>query len=205
MIASLSGLILHKEPSNITLDVRGVGYEITLSSRTLDKLPGLGKEVFLHIQMNVREDAITLYGFSTTEEKNLFLLLNTISGVGPKLAMGILSGISGEALCEAITMKDIPRLTTLSGVGKKTAQRICVELQDKIGQYFTSSGSTGLAGTSESGQQISEMQDAASALTNLGYPQEIAWEALKKIRLQANDPETLTMEELIRGALKTLA
>ena len=113
MIASLSGILLHKDPTTIVLDVQGVGYEIQLSGRTYDTLPPTGEKASLHIHTNVREDAITLYGFADLEQKKLFLLLTTVSGVGPKLALSILSGIDPVELCNAISLKDMPRLTAL--------------------------------------------------------------------------------------------
>ncbi len=132
MIATLRGILAHKQPDRVVVDVHGVGYEVLVPARTCHRLPAAGEEVFLFIQTNVREDAITLYGFGEQEEKELFLLLNTVSGVGPKLALAILSGIGAGELCRAIGGRDMARLTALSGVGKKTAQRLCMELADKV-------------------------------------------------------------------------
>ena len=206
MIASLSGKILNKQTGSLILDVQGVGYEVMISSRTYDRLSAVGEDAFLLVQTNVREDAITLYGFCEQEEKELFLLLNSVSGIGPKLALGILSGISAGELCQAISCKDIARLTTLSGVGKKTAQRLCVELGEKVGALaleITPSGAAPAAGVTVEGFA---MQDAASALVNLGYPHNTAWQALRSI--QQRDPEAaaqMKVEELIRLALQTMA
>ncbi|NOQ45912.1 MAG: Holliday junction branch migration protein RuvA [Desulfobulbaceae bacterium] len=195
-----------KQPSGIIVDVHGVGYEVLVSGRTYDSLPATGDEVFLYIRTNVREDAITLYGFGDKEEKELFLLLNTVSGIGPKLALGILSGIGVHELCPAISLKDLGRLTALSGVGKKTAQRLCVELGEKVGSFgsmdFDSETGTGAAPVVEG----YAMQDAASALVNLGYPQNMAWRALRTVQQQ--DPEiaaAMKVEDLIRLALQALA
>ena len=210
MIATLSGLLQHKDPASVILDVQGVGYEVLLSSRTYDKLPPTGEKTFLHIHTNVREDAITLYGFTDMEQKKLFLLLNGVSGVGPKLALSILSGIDPPELCNAVNLKDLSRLTSLSGVGKKTAQRLCMELADKVGGLIGEQASP--ATGSGSGTDVpprSEgfaMQDAASALINLGYPQETAWQALRSV--QQADPEGtagMKVDELIRNALRSLA
>ena len=206
MIATLTGTLFVKHPDHIIVDVGGVGYEVLISGRTYDRLPATGDEVFLYIYTSVREDAITLYGFGKAEDKELFLLLNTVSGVGPKLALGILSGITASDLAEAISLKNFGRLTALSGVGKKTAQRLCVELQDKVSRFFT--GGSG-ADDIESGATMIEgdnIQDALSALVNLGYPQNTAWQALRKVQKQA--PETIgnmKIEDLIREALRTLA
>jgi Holliday junction DNA helicase RuvA len=207
MIAALSGLLLHKDPGSIVIDVQGVGYELLLSARTYDQLPPVGEKTFLHVHTSVREDAITLYGFTAVEEKKLFLLLNTVSGVGPKLALSILSGIDAAELCNAISLKDMARLTSLSGVGKKTAQRLCMELGEKVGAFALDSGAA--AGGTVTAPPATEgfaMQDAASALVNLGYPQETAWQALRTV--QQADPDKageMQVDELIRAALRSLA
>jgi Holliday junction DNA helicase RuvA len=112
-------------------------YEVFLSSASLQQMPSAGEEVFLHIHTSVREDALTLFGFVDMEEKEMFLLLINVSGVGPKLAMTILSGIRPDALSRAISTRDIGRLTSVSGVGKKTAERLCLDLQDKVGFMLT--------------------------------------------------------------------
>jgi Holliday junction DNA helicase RuvA len=204
MIAFLSGLLLSKDPAAVIIDVQGVGYEAHVSSRTSDSLPPPGEKVSLHIHTSVREDAITLYGFPDSGEKRLFLLLNTVSGVGPKLALAILSGMAPDALCSAISLKDMRRLTALSGVGKKTAERLCMELADKVGSFGFEH-----VPSAASKVPISEgfaIHDAASALMNLGYPQETAWQALRSV--QKADPEkaaAMNVSELIRAALRTLA
>jgi Holliday junction DNA helicase RuvA len=208
MIATLSGKLQHKDPSSVVLDVQGVGYEVQLSSRTYDKLPLIGEKTFLYIHTNVREDAITLYGFTDMEQKKLFLLLTGVSGVGPKLALSILSGIDPAELCNAVNLKDMARLTALSGVGKKTAQRLCMELADKVSGLVVEqpASSTGQSGTAPPRSEGFAMQDAASALVNLGYPQETAWQALRSV--QYTNPEAtaeMQVDELIRAALRSLA
>ena len=204
MIASLNGLILAKAPAAVILDVNGVGYEVFISSRTYDTLPAGGAPCFLHVHTVVREDAITLYGFGRPEEKELFLLLVTVSGIGPKLAQTILSGIGVADLRQAILLKDLARLTALSGVGKKTAQRICVELGEKVG---TLDGSLPEEGRPEApaAAGAGPLADAASALVNLGYPQATAWEALRVAQQQSEEPDALRVEDLIRLALRSLA
>jgi Holliday junction DNA helicase RuvA len=206
MIATLNGTILAKAPTSVILDVAGVGYELLVSGRTYDALPETGGTCFLRVQTVVREDAITLYGFSKQEEKDMFLLLVSVSGIGPKLAQTILSGISVQELCNAIRSKDILRLTALPGVGKKTAQRLCVELGEKTGAldggdiFLSVADKVPVAGAGD------VLADAASALVNLGYSQQIAWQALRHVRPQipgaAEEPR---VEELIRLALQTLA
>ena len=210
MIATLSGILQHKDPASVIIDVQGVGYEVQLSGRTYDKLPLAGEKVFLHIHTNVREDAITLYGFTDMEQKKLFLLLTGVSGVGPKLALSILSGIDPAELCNAVNLKDMARLTALSGVGKKTAQRLCMELADKVGglilEHPQALPGKGIAGNAPPRSEGFAMQDAASALVNLGYPQETAWQALRAV--QQADPEgaaKMKVDELIRNALRGLA
>ncbi len=206
MIASLSGTLLIKKPGQVILDVNGVGYEALVSSRTYDQLPPEGEELFLVIYTNVREDSITLFGFQDTQEKELFLLLNTVSGVGPKLALGILSGLSISDLCNAIAMKDIELLTTLSGVGKKTAQRLCVELSDKIKTSIEFSPAENQETGIQANPVTNTVHDAASALINLGYQQQIVQQALKKVQqTHAPDVNIMKVEELIREALKVLA
>ncbi len=208
MLASLSGVLQHKDPASVILDVQGVGYEVQLSSRTYDKLPMIGEKTFLHIHTNVREDAITLYGFTDMDQKKLFLLLIGVSGVGPKLALSILSGIDPAELCNAVRLKDMSCLTSLSGVGKKTAQRLCMELADKVsGLVLEQTGSTASqSGSTPPQSEGFAMQDAASALVNLGYPSETAWQALRSV--QQADPEgaaKMQVDELIRHVLRTLA
>ena len=206
MIATLNGLVFAKMPTVVILDVNGVGYEVFISGRTYDALPETGNSCFLFVQTVVREDAITLYGFHKKDEKELFLLLVTVSGIGPKLALTILSGIGVEELCRTITLKDLSRLTTLPGVGKKTAQRLCMELGEKLG------GFSGVFMAEESGVQVVAaggshlVADAASALVNLGYPQYTAYQALQAVQLQFPDAvATLKVEDLIRLALQSLA
>lgn len=206
MIASLSGLVLAKSPHTVILDVGGVGYEAFISGRTYDALPETGNACFLYVQTVVREDAITLFGFNTKDEKSLFLLLVTVSGIGPKLALTILSGIGVDELCRAIMVKDVTRLTALPGIGKKTAQRLCVELAEKVGGL--SDFIADVAGLHAVGP-IGEphvMADAVSALVNLGYPQAMAWQALRAAEQQLPEgSEPLRVEELIRLALRSLA
>jgi len=206
MIASLSGLVLTKTPNVVVLDVGGVGYEAFISGRTYDALPETGHACFLHVQTVVREDAILLYGFHKKDEKELFLLLITVAGIGPKLALTILSGIGVDELRRAITVKDLSRLTTLPGIGKKTAQRICVELAEKIGGLGDFVADGGGPRPETLMVMPSVMDDAVSALVNLGYPQAMAWQALRAGGQQLPEgAEPLRVEEFIRLALRSLA
>ena len=206
MIASLTGKIQHITSDRCVVDVNGVGYEVFLSTEGLSRLPERGEEIFFHIHTNVREDAIVLFGFDERAEKEMFLTLKTVSGIGPKLALAILSGMQVDELCQAISMEDIKGLTTISGVGKKTAERLCMELKDKVGtlQSVTSDTAKSSAATLSGGAVL---MDALSALVNLGYPDSLAREALAKVKKQLGNEAVTDMkvEELIREGLRTLA
>lgn len=206
MIASLNGLVLQKSPQSVIVDVNGVGYEVQVSARTFDALPATGATCFLLVQTVVREDAISLYGFGEQEEKELFLLLVTVSGIGPRLALTILSGIAADELVRAIRDKDLLRLTTLPGVGKKTAQRLCMELADKVGGLGDSGGGVPTGSGTAAGGEGQVHSDAVSALVNLGYPQAMAWQAIRAAEQQLPEGSTPPrVEELIRLALRVLA
>ena len=205
MISCLIGELFHKSPEKVTILVNGVGYEVFLSSTSHEKLPPLGEDVFLHIYTHVREDTLILFGFADSDEKAMFLLLINVSGVGPKLALSILSGIRPVDLARAIATKDVMRLTGLSGVGKKTAERLCLDLKDKVGV---------IAGGDElpdfaAGSQVdgNKEKDVISALVNLGYPQSRAYIALSEVKRRFS-PESLIemrVEELIRETLRSMA
>lgn len=209
MIAALIGRVLSIGSDKVVVDVSGVGYEVFLTTEALSRLPEKGGEVFLHIHTQVREDAITLYGFPEEDEKEMFLTLKTVSGIGPKLALGVLSGIKVGELCSAIVEGDVKRLTTLQGIGKKTAERICVELKDKvaaIGSYApqSSGAPSDVSGSVGAGSAVS---DALSALTNLGYPDPVARQTLAKVKKQLGDDvfASLGVEDLLRETLRSLA
>lgn len=206
MISCLQGELFYKSSDTAVIMVNGVGYEVFLSSTSLEQLPQTGDEVFLHIYTHVREDALTLFGFANTDEKKMFLLLINVSGVGPKLALSVLSGIRPQDLARAIAIKDVPRLTGLSGVGKKTAERLCLDLKDKVG--FVVSGDEELPDFS-SGSQVegSKEKDVISALVNLGYPKNRAYIALSeaKRRFAPESFAEMRIEELIRETLRSLA
>lgn len=159
MIYRLSGRLLEKQPSFVAIDVNGVAYEAAVSLATFAALPAVGEEASVYTHMSVREDGVFLFGFATPEEKQLFLLLITVSGIGPKLAIKILGGIGPAKLRQAIASSDHSTLATIPGVGKKTAERIVVELKDKF------------SGEGGAGQEMlgDVRQDVISALINLGY------------------------------------
>ena len=162
MIAHLRGRLVEKAPSRVVVDVNGVGYEVFVPLTTFSAMPGNGSEVTIDIHTHVREDIIALYGFSSRRERTIFEKLIGISGIGPKLAVTILSGGSVDDLAVAIKRGDLARLTAIPGVGKKTAERIVVELKDKLQDF------------AEAPSKSSVEMDVLSALENLGYPRAIA-------------------------------
>jgi Holliday junction DNA helicase RuvA len=197
MIGYLRGQLFEKSFDGAIIDVHGVGYRVTLSQTSLAALPEVGAAVQLRIHTHAREDALLLFGFMTAQEEELFHLLNTVSGVGPKLALNILSGMQPTELAHALAGKELARLTKISGVGKKTAERLIVELADKL------KGSTLLVGKhlpSAKGRNTSD--DLVSALTNLGYRPVDAERAAEAAREQASDAP---LERLIPIALQLLA
>jgi Holliday junction DNA helicase RuvA len=206
MISCLKGELFHKSPEKVTILVNGVGYEVFLSSTSLEKLPQLGEDVFLHTFTYVREDTLTLFGFADTDEKEMFLLLINVSGIGPKLGLSILSGIKPVDLARAIATKDVTRLTGLSGVGKKTAGRLCLDLKDKVG--LIAGGDEELPDFAAGSQlEGSKEKDVVSALVNLGYPQSRAYIAMSEVKRRFA-PEALAemrVEDLIRETLRSMA
>lgn len=205
MIACLKGELFQKTTDKAIIDVGGVGYEVIISLASYDRLPAVGQEVFLHVHTSVREDAITLFGFWEHDEKEMFLLLTTVSGIGPKLGIGILSGIKPLELARAISAKDVNRLTEVSGVGKKTAARLCMELKDKVSSVVDDDFAGGDAGSGIHDKD-DLVADVISALTNLGYPQVRAQQALAKARKRLPaDLANMRVEDLLRETLRSLA
>ena len=183
MIGSLRGIVLVRKPDNAIIDVNGVGYQVSLPLNVLADLPGEGKEVFLHIYTHVREDALQLFGFTSEDEKKIFMVLLGISGIGPKMALNILSGLSHEEFLNAIDTEDVAMLCRIPGLGKKTAQRLILELREKL--------------PSATGIKDRIFEDTLSALINLGYKRNIAEEFLEKSYKQGfNDIEGLLKETL---------
>jgi len=168
VIAHLRGKLAQKDPARLVVDVNGVGYEVFIPLTTYTSLPGAGSEVSIDIHTHVREDMIALYGFSTRRERTIFEKLMTISGIGPKLAVTILSGGSVEDLVAAIKRGDLARLTAIPGVGRKTGERIILELKDKLQDF------------AEAEPKSSVEVDVLSALENLGYNRAIAEGALRR-------------------------
>jgi len=192
MIGRLSGTLLEKNPPQIVLDVQGVGYEVDVPMSTFYNLPALNEKVVLHTQLIVREDAHLLFGFLTHEERIAFRQLLKISGVGPKLALAVLSGLSIADLAAAVANKDANRLTKIPGVGKKTAERLLLELQGK----FTVSGAGAALGSVAA---TSSSNDIVNALLALGYNEKEADWAAKQL------PKDVDVSGGIRQALKLLS
>lgn len=197
MIAQLTGQIAYKTPDHVILDVHGVGYRVHIPFSTYYELPEEGGATTLHIHTSVREDAILLYGFRTRLEKSFFQLLISVSGVGPKLARDILSNIQPAPLCQALIQGDLHKLSTIPGIGKKTAERLVLELKDKAGKLDLSS----LPATEYReipGEDVTD--DVISALLNLGYKEPQVKKALATLDASGG----VTVEELLKQALKTL-
>lgn len=174
MIAHLRGKLLAKHPNQAIVETGGVGYDVVISVPTFSDLPAIGGEVALHIHTHVREDALALYGFLRSSEKALFEKLITVSGIGPKLAITILSGMAAEEMVNAIRMNDIARLTRIPGIGKKTAERMVLELRDRLAleKHGEIAAAPALSAVEE---------DVLSALVNLGYQRAAAEKALASV------------------------
>jgi Holliday junction DNA helicase RuvA len=198
MITFLHGKLIDALPTQVTVDVNGVGYEALIPLSSFDKLPQPGQSIKLLTQLVVREDAHTLYGFMTSEERDLFrLLVHTVSGIGPKTALNVLSGISVTAFRGAVATGDLKSLSKISGVGKKTAERIVVELKDKIGMAGAWEAASAKHGLSSDEQRIN---DAVLALVALGFKQIDAHDSVRGA--QAVLGAQATVEELVRACLK---
>ena len=204
MIGRLRGIILEKQPPEILLEVSGVGYELQLPMTCFYELPSLGEEVILYTHFVVREDAQLLYGFNNRRERSLFRELLKANGVGPKLALAILSGMSANQVVSAIEREDISSLIKLPGVGKKTAERLVVEMKDRLkgwsdGALFTSM--TDAVGVAQAnGEPLSNVEEEAiSALLALGYKPQQAATVVSKVA----KPE-MKVEALIREALRAM-
>lgn len=196
MIARLEGVLAEKRPDGVLLDVSGVGYEVRISLLTFLALPEEGKTVRLRVHTHVREDAFHLYGFLGEDERALFRQLLGISGIGPKLALAILSGLPPEPLVRAIRAGEVSRLTAIPGVGKKTAERIVVELRDKLAAVTA-------AAPGPQAQPADVEHATVSALVNLGYPQAHAEKAAR--RALEGLPEGARLESAIVEALRVAA
>lgn len=198
MISFLNGTLVEALPTQVIVDVHGVGYEALIPLSSYDKLPQRGQEVRLLTHLAVREDAHTLYGFMTPAERELFrLLINTVSGIGPKIALNILSGISVPAFRGAVANGDVKALSQISGVGKKTAERIVVELKDKVGAAGAWEAASAQRALSAEDQKVN---DAVLALIALGFKQVEAHDAVRHAQVVLGSQATI--EDLVRACLK---
>lgn len=198
MISFLHGKLVDALPTQVTVDVNGVGYDVLIPLSSFDKLPQPGAEVKLLTHLAVREDAHVLYGFMTVAERELFrMLINTVSGIGPKIALNVLSGMNPVAFRGAVASGDVKSLSQISGVGKKTAERIVVELRDKVGAAGAWEASSATRSLSASDQKVN---DAVLALMALGFKQPDAHEAVRAAQTMLG--EQAGVEELVRAALK---
>ena len=201
MIARIFGLLVYKSPTYVIVDAHGVGYRVFVPLTTFYELPDAGQPVTLNIHTHVKQDAINLFGFHASEERDIFQLLLAVNGIGPKLAINILSGIAAGDLLRAVSQGNLKRLVTIPGVGRKMAERIILELKDrvlKLGAQETMDRRL----IKDSAPDIL-MEDALSALVNLGYKNQAAEDALTKVCREA--PTGLTLDILLKNALKVLA
>ena len=194
MIAHLRGKLLAKHPNQIIVETGGVGYELTISIPTFSDLPEAGADVSLHVYTHVREDLIALYGFLRSSEKLLFEKLITVSGIGPKLAITILSGMAADDMARAIRSNDIARLTRIPGIGKKTAERMVLELRDKLPE----AGTAPVAISTHSAIE----EDVLSALVNLGYQRAAAEKALSAVAKKSGATFEVLFRETLAGLSK---
>jgi Holliday junction DNA helicase RuvA len=199
VIGRLSGIVLEKRPDRAVVDASGVGYELHIPLGTFASLPGIGERASLHVHTHVREDALLLFGFTTAEEKTLFERLITVSGIGPKLALVVLSGLPLPELVGAIAAQNVARLSTIPGVGKKLAERLGVELKDKVSGILSSSSSTAFGVRTVLGGFL---DDAVGALVNLGYRKPQAEAAVKAASDGAGPAD---LPALLSAALRLLS
>ncbi len=200
MIAQLKGILAFKAPSEVIVDVGGVGYQVLIPLSTYYSLPEEGGVVVLYTHTHVRDDAIQIFGFWTQLEKDLFRILIAVSKVGPKMALAILSGLEGETLCSAIAGEDVARLSGIPGVGRKTAERICMELKDKM--PTAEPGAPLVEDGPISALEQCPYKDAAAALMHLGYRRAEVKDVLQGL---ANEAQERSVEELIRESLRYLS
>lgn len=200
MIARLTGELIEKERDRVVIDVQGVGYQVFVSLATFYKLGEPGFPATLAIHTHVRDDALWLFGFHDRAERNMFNLLISVSGIGPKLALNILSGMEVPALANAIGTAAYTDLTRISGLGKKTAERLVVELKDKVTELMARPDHPIAAPLIDFN---AEDHDVISALTNLGYRLQLAEQALAKVK--RTNPQLSGVEETLREVLKTLS
>lgn len=201
MIGRIRGVLVEKKPPEIQIDVAGICYEVQVPMSTLYQLPELGKEIILHTHFVVRDDAQLLYGFFEEKEKSMFRSLIKVNGVGPKMALGILSSMEADEFVRAVRGNDINAMVKMPGIGKKTAERLLIEMRDRLSDWGGDGESADPVLTSTAAASITN--DAETALISLGYKPQQAAHAIAQV-LKAN-PEIQDSEELIRQSLKSMA
>lgn len=202
MIAYLSGKLLEKQANTVIVDVGGVGYEVIIPLSTFYELGEIGEAVELRIFTYVREDTLQLFGFKTLRERELYLKLISVQGIGAKSGISMLSGMSADEIIVAIRTDNLARLTSIPGVGKKTAERMVIELRDKLNELSSGAVQDGLKESSASVPVDAVYDDAISALINLGYHRTAAEKALKKA---VQDGTEMSVQKLLRRSLQLLA
>lgn len=205
MIAHLSGTLLSKQATSVIVDVSGVGYEVTIPLSTFYDLEDLGSTVQLRIYTHVREDALQLYGFKTARERELFLKIISVTGIGPKLGITLLSGMSADEMIASIRTNNLARLTLIPGVGRKTAERLIMELREKVAELSSAQLEEEFGAKPDVSAEPTEdtvRADALSALLNLGYQRSGAEKAIDSALGEGGD---ITVESVLRGSLKKLA
>ena len=202
MIARLAGTLAESSYTSCVVDCGGVGYEVQIPVSTFDKLPQPGEQVVLKIHTAVREDAITLFGFATEEERKLFRLLIEVSGIGGKLALNVLSSTAVTTFCAAVAASDVKALSRINGIGKRTAERIIVELRDKLNAGL--GGDAAIAAAVASPQNASAINDVALALEQLGFKRDAIDKVLKTLAAEMPEGE-IDGEKLLRNAIRKLS
>ena len=202
MIARLAGILAESSFTSCVVDCGGVGYEVQIPVSTFDKLPQPGEQVVLKIHTAVREDAITLFGFATEEERKLFKLLIEVSGIGGKLALNILSSTAVTTFCAAVAASDVKALSRINGIGKKTAERMIVELRDKLNASL--GGEAAIAAAVSTPENASAINDVALALEQLGFKKDAIDKVLKSLAAELPEGE-IDGEKLLRNAIRKLS
>ncbi|MFO7761913.1 MAG: Holliday junction branch migration protein RuvA [Thermodesulfobacteriota bacterium] len=204
MIACLKGVLISQRADKVIIMAGGVGYEVYLTQRCLSELPDEKEEVMVYVYTHVRDDALVLYGFATIEEKETFEILIGVSGIGPKLALAILSGMTPAEISRAVSRKETSLLTRLPGVGKRTAERICLELKDKI--VFIPAGDLRHSSPPPGSFPQSDIsRDVVSALINLGYSRSGSLEAVQRLIKADSDSGRESFEDLLKKALREVS
>jgi len=198
MISYLQGVIAEKQPTRAVIDIQGVGYDVAIPVSSYERMGNVGEIVKLFTYLHVREDALLLFGFATQEEREMFLLLISVSGIGPKSGLGILSSISIPEFKQAILGENLDLITSVPGVGKKTAQRLVIELKEKVAK-MGSSGGVSVVGKVAATSEVAD--EAMMALISLGYNKQVAEKAIAKA-LRENPDKPYTLHDLIKAALR---